>query len=186
MMRFFQDVCGAFPDARFLHYNVSRAQRLLTPEDYERLIPRVPNLVATKNTRTSITETARLLQIAGELQHFLSEATYPIGCLHGECSLLASSGPLMPRRCHQFFELGKRGMIRELFEMQREYLNVFEAILAPMRGTVLMDGAYDKVLSRLGGGEIPLRLLSPYESFTEEVYEECLAAYRRHQAWIGG
>jgi dihydrodipicolinate synthase/N-acetylneuraminate lyase len=184
MMRFFRDVCGAFPDARFLHYNVARSQRLLTPDDYQRLIQEIPNLVATKNTRTTVWETGRLIQVAGELQHFLSEATFPTGCLHGECSLLASSGPLMPQRCREFFELGRSRQIQKLFEMQREYLNVFEAILKPMRRTVLMDGAYDKVLTRLGGGEMPLRLLSPYESFPEEVYQECEAAYEQYLNWI--
>lgn len=183
-MRFFRDVCGAFPDARFLHYNVARSQRLLTPDDYQRLIQEIPNLVATKNTRTTVWETGRLIQMAGELQHFLSEATFPTGCLYGECSLLASSGPLMPRRCREFFDLGRARQIEKLFEMQREYLNVFEAILKPMRSTVLMDGAYDKVLTRLGGGEMPLRLLSPYECFPEEVYQECAAAYERHRCWI--
>ena len=34
-----------------------------------------------------------------------------------------------------------------------------------------MDGAYDKILKRLGGlEEMPLRLLSPYQGFTEEDY----------------
>ena len=50
VMTFFQDVCGAFPAAQFLHYNLPRAKRLLTGADYRRLIDAVPNLVATKNT----------------------------------------------------------------------------------------------------------------------------------------
>ena len=50
-----------------------------------------------------------------------------------------------------------------------------EAVIAPMRRHPLMDGAYDKVLMRLGGVDMPLRLLSPYESFSEEVFEECRA-----------
>jgi hypothetical protein len=54
-----------------------------------------------------------------------------------------------------------------------------EAVIAPMRRTPLMDGAYDKVIMRLGGVDMPLRLLSPYESFSEEMYEECRAILTR-------
>jgi len=46
-------------------------------------------------------------------------------------------------------------------------------ILAPMLRCELIDGAYDKMLVRLGGLEMPLRMLSPYESLSEEVFEEC-------------
>src|SRR5687768_6042344 len=47
---FFRDVCGAFPRAQFLHYNLPRVKRLLTGRDYRRLADQNPNLVATKNT----------------------------------------------------------------------------------------------------------------------------------------
>ncbi len=50
LLTFFADVCGAFPDSRFLHYNLPRAKRLLTGADYRRVADAVPNLAATKNT----------------------------------------------------------------------------------------------------------------------------------------
>lgn len=33
MTRFFFDVCGAFPDSRFLHYNLLRTKRLMSARD---------------------------------------------------------------------------------------------------------------------------------------------------------
>jgi hypothetical protein len=37
-----------------------------------------------------------------------------------------------------------------------------------------MDGAYDKMLVKLGMlPEFPLRLLSPYQGFTEDDYQAC-------------
>ena len=42
-----------------------------------------------------------------------------------------------------------------------------------MRGPQKIDGAIDKVIVRLGGLPMPLRLLSPYEGFPDSVYEEC-------------
>ena len=45
-----------------------------------------------------------------------------------------------------------------------------------------MDGVYDKLIARLGQNEMPLRLLSPYESVTETEYLECERVYRERFA----
>jgi dihydrodipicolinate synthase/N-acetylneuraminate lyase len=179
MLRFFTDVCGTFPDAQFLHYNLLRVKRVLTPEDYRRIADVVPNLVATKNTGTSILTTAELMRQTPEIQHFFGEAMFPTACMHGTCSLLSSFGPMRPEPAKKLFQYGRIRDVANLFQFQKEYLEMVEAVIAPMRRTPLMDGAYDKVLMRLGGVEMPLRLLSPYESFSEEVYEECRAILAR-------
>ncbi|MBL8173821.1 MAG: dihydrodipicolinate synthase family protein [Bryobacterales bacterium] len=173
MLRFFVDVCSSFPDAQFLHYNLMRTKRLLTGADYRRIADEVPNLVATKNTGTTVHGTMELLRNAGEIQHFLGEAMFPTGCLHGECSLLSSFGPLFPKRTHQLFDYGRARQWDKLFSYQAEYLKGVEEVIAPLRRQALIDGAYDKALVRLAGVPMPLRLLSPYESFTEETFAEC-------------
>lgn len=174
-LRFFIDVCGAFPDAGFLHYNLLRAKRLLTPEDYRRIADVVPNLVATKNTGVTFLAAAELMRQTPEIQHFLGESMFPTGCLHGTCSLLSSFGPMLPKPAKEFFEYGRARDFSKLFQFQKDYLEMVEQVIAPMRQYPFMDGAYDKVLMRLGGVEMPLRLLSPYESFSEDVYESCRA-----------
>ena len=184
MMTFFRDVCGAFPEARFLHYNLPRAKRVLTAMDYRRVADEIPNLAATKNTGTTVASTAELMRLAPELQHFFGEYMFPTGCLWGECSLLSSFAPMMPRRSREYFEYGRAGEIEKLFRMQKEYMAVVEEVLAPMRRQTLIDGAYDKLLLRLGGFPMPLRLLSPYETFSEEVYEECRRILERHKDWL--
>ena len=175
VMRFFVDVCGTFPDAQFLHYNLMRTKRLLTGADYRRIADEVPNLVATKNTGTTVHGTMELLRNAGDLQHFLGEAMFPVGCLHGECSLLSSFGPLFPRRTLQLFEYGVTKQWDKVFAYQAEYLRGVEEVIAPLRRQALIDGAYDKTLVKLAGVEMPLRLLSPYQGFSEEVFAECKA-----------
>jgi dihydrodipicolinate synthase/N-acetylneuraminate lyase len=186
MLRFFRDVCGEFPDARFLHYNLARAKRVLTAKDYRIIADAVPNLAATKNTGTTVPTTAELMKSVPEIQHFFGEYMYPTGCLYGECSLLSSFAPMIPHKSLQFFECGRSGRIEELFRMQKDYLSMVEEILAPMRREALMDGAYDKMLLRLGGFPMPLRLLSPYDSFSEETYEECRRIFHEKYAdWLG-
>ena len=98
---------------------------------------------------------------------------FPTGCLFGECSLLSSFGPMLPSKTKQFLEAGRARQIEKLFLLQAEYLAAIAEITRPIQGTNRMDGAYDKMWVRLGGVPMPLRLLSPYESFSEDVLEQC-------------
>ena len=98
---------------------------------------------------------------------------FPTGCLVGECSLLSSFGPMMPARTREFFDAGRSRKFDRLFRLQAEYLAAVADIQRPAQGTDKIDGAYDKMWARLGGAPMPLRLLSPYEPFSEEVFEQC-------------
>ncbi|MCX6623421.1 MAG: dihydrodipicolinate synthase family protein [Acidobacteria bacterium] len=186
LLRFFKDVCGAFPDSDFLHYNLGRSKRILTARDYRRIADAVPNLAATKITSTSVYDASALMRLVPEVQHFFGEALFPIGCLYGECSLLSSFGGLMPTRTREFFEYGRSKQFDKLFPMLRDYLNVVEDFLAPTSSKELIDGAYDKMLVRMSGIDFPLRLLSPYEQFPEETFEACWKILReKHGDWLG-
>jgi dihydrodipicolinate synthase/N-acetylneuraminate lyase len=173
LLRFFRDVCLAYPDARFLHYNLARTKRLLTAADYRIIADEVPNLVATKNTSADVTHTAALMRTVPELQHFFGEASFPTGCLYGECSLLSSFAPLFPARTLELFDHARAGRIEALFQAQKEYLSAVYEVIGPMLRYPLIDGAYDKALARLGGVPMPLRLLSPYEQVPEDAFLEC-------------
>ena len=91
-MTFFKDVCGTFPDSRFIHYNPPRTKRVLLGPEYERLEEAVPNLAGTKNTRTDIRQIASIATHTSEMQHFWGEHGFPFGCLYDECSSLSSWG----------------------------------------------------------------------------------------------
>ena len=184
---FFRDVCGAFPDARFLHYNLPRAKRLLTGRDYRRLADAVPNLAATKNTGGGLARAADLMRHAPDLQHFFGEENFPHGCLFGECSLLASWGPTTPGKTRALFEAGLARDFERLFTLQQGFHTLLQDVLGPLLALERIDGAYDKLLVRLGGFEaMPLRLLSPYQGFTEEHYAEARRVLReQYPDWVG-
>ena len=59
-------------------------------------------------------------------------------------------------------------------------------VLGPLLKEGRVDGAYDKILVRLGGmDEMPLRLLSPYQCFTEEEYQECKRVlHEQYPDWV--
>ena len=120
-----------------------------------------------------------------ELQHFFGEAMFPTGCLFGECSLLSSFGPMLPSQTKEFFKYGRTRDFAKLFQLQAEYLAVINDLLSPLQGVRRMDGAYDKIWVRLGGVPMPLRLLSPYESFAEDDVDQCRRMLAtRHAHWV--
>ncbi len=183
-MRYFTDVCGSFPDSGFLHYNLPRPKRVLVTEDYKRLQDAVPNLVATKYTGAPPAECARLVKET-EIQHFLGDNNFPFGCLRGECSLLTSYGPMMPKRTLEYFRYGVEGDFENLFRIQARIAEAADDFLGPARGRAMIDGAYDKMIVRAGGVPMPLRLLSPYEGVDEATYEECLRGLmEKHGDWL--
>lgn len=186
VLTFFKDVCGIFPDAQFLHYNLPRTKRVLEGPEYARLIAAVPNLVATKNTGGGLARAASLMQHASELQHFFGEENFPHGCLYGECSLLSSFGPMSPHKAKALFEAGQKRQLEQMFTLQKAFHDMLYDVLGPCLREGRIDGAYDKMLVRLGGlEEMPLRLLSPYQGFTEEQYQACKRVlHEKYADWL--
>lgn len=183
---FFRDVCGAFPAAQFLHYNLPRVKRLLTGRDYRRLADRVPNLVATKNTGGGLHRAADLMSQAPDLQHFFGEENFPHGCHYGECSLLASLAALEPAATHALFRAGCDQDGAALFQWQHYFHDLLHGVFGDLLAQARIDGAYDKLIVRLGGQPMPLRLLSPYEGFTAEHEETCRARLERFRGLSEG
>ena len=187
VMTFFQDVCSAYPDTQFLHYNLPRAGRVLEANDYRPIIDAIPNLVATKNTAGGMNRASALVSQAGELQHFLGEGNFLQGCLYGECSLLATFGSLTPHKSKAYFEAGQRGEISTMIELQRGFHDILMDLFTLLQGERRIDGAYDKLWVKLGGQEdMTLRLLSPYQGFTDEHYLACKRMLEeKYPDWIG-
>ena len=185
LLTFFTDVCGTFRDSRFLHYNLPRAKRILSGADYRRLADAAPNLAATKNTGGGAQRAADLMRHAPDLQHFFGEDNFMHGCLFGECSLLASFGPMVPRKTWAYFEAGRDRRLDELLTLHHGFVSLLGDVFGPALAKERIDGAYDKMIVRLGGLEqMPLRLLSPYQGFSEEEYQECKRIFdQRYADW---
>ncbi len=186
VMTFFRDVCGAFPAAKFLHYNLPRAGRVLEARHYRPLVDALPNLVATKNTGGGHTRAAELVSQVGELQHFLGEGNFLQGCLYGECSLLATFGSLSPKKVKAYFAAAQAEDHTRMLTLQRGFHDLLADLFQALAGDAKIDGAFDKLWLRLGGFEqMPLRLLSPYAGFTEAQYQACRQLLERKYAdWL--
>jgi dihydrodipicolinate synthase/N-acetylneuraminate lyase len=186
LLRFFVDVCGTFSDAIFLHYNLPRTKRVLNGTEYARLIREVPNLVATKNTAGGLPVADDLLRNSSELMHFMGEGNFAHGAMLGSVGLLATMGELTPGRCREYFDAGVRRDVEPLFRLQTDFERISADLWSVGRKGIHMDGAYDKMLTKLGMlPEFPLRLLSPYQSFTDEDYEAMKAVLdAKWRDWI--
>ena len=80
----------------------------------------------------------------------------------------------------------RRGDRTAMFDLQKEFHEMLHGALGPLLAEGRMDGAYDKLLVRLGGlEEMPLRLLSPYQGFSEEQYQTCKRVMKdRFAEWL--
>lgn len=168
---FFRETCGRFREFDFLHYNLLRTKRLLTPEEYGRLAEEHPNFVATKNTKDDEEFLSGLLTKAPQLQHFLGEGGYARMRDRFECGLLISIASTNHRRAKEFFEARGEKLTTLREELQQGLAAIKEVIGTPP----MIDGAYDKLIYKLVAPDFPLRLLPPYVSADEET---ALAHYR--------
>lgn len=185
LMRFFQKVCGGFPDCSFLHYNLLRTKLLVTPDDYAKLAREFPNLVATKNSTDSTERIAGLMTKAPELQHFFTEPGYGHGALLGECGLLISVASMNFRLGREYFEAGQKQDANKLQEMQRKLKALTNDLIASAGDAAHMDGAYDKMFCKIHDPEFPLRLLPPYCSFSDETFQGFLKLVReKYPRWL--
>ena len=166
MLTFFKVVCGEFPDSEFLHYNLLRTKRILTGDDYRRVVDVVPNLTSTKQSTYDMGLIRGWMVKAPELQHFFLQHSFAYGCVFGECSLLCSMAGLFPKLTREYFEASRSGDIARAFQIQARFVELGEGLYGHVKGTY-MDGAYDKFLVWLADPSFPRRLLPPYETFSD-------------------
>jgi dihydrodipicolinate synthase/N-acetylneuraminate lyase len=185
MFTFFDEVCNRFPDFQFLHYNLPRTKRLVTPDEYRVLGDKHRNLVATKYGGSDLSMINGLLRRAGDLRHFFGDVTFSAGSLLGECGYLISIGSSNLRRARRYFEAGLARDVKTLTAMQQELVGMHDALIKAVGTTAHMDGAFDKIFSRMHDRRFPLRLLPPYQGASVEAFEQYCAALREHYpAWI--
>lgn len=180
LVAFFDEILGRFPDCAFLHYNLPRAKRLVTPEEYAALAARHPNLVATKNTADSMARIRDLIEQTPDVQHFLGEAGYAYGSQVGECGLLASVAATNVAAARAFFEAGRARDAAALMGTEGELRQIAKALVRCAGEGALIDGAYDKVLWKLHDPEFPLRLLPPYRTARPDAAERLAAFLSAH------
>ncbi len=182
VVTFLTTVCGAYPDAVFMHYNTARVGRIVDGALYRRIVPLVPNLVATKTMTADVAVVAGVVREAPELMHFLTEQTIALGSLHGEVALLGTFGSLAPRKSWAILEAAATGRHHEAAEIGAWFARLSDVVLAPFMADRRVDGAYDKLIERLSPGleDFPLRMLSPYRTISNDEADTAARLLREH------
>jgi len=180
-IKYVSEVCNQFPDSKFFHYNLPRAKRVLLGPEYKILEESIPNLVGTKNLRTDILDIHSIATHTKELQHFWGEYAFPLGCIYGESSLLSSFGSLFPTKTKEFFELGTTKNFEKLFPLLKEMIDMQLLFEQPgLEKPEVIDGAWDKMIVRASGIDMPLRLLPPYKGFDEKTFDTTVQLLKKH------
>jgi dihydrodipicolinate synthase/N-acetylneuraminate lyase len=170
LVTLFREVCGRYPQLKFIHYNLVKSGRLVQPREYARLADEHPNLVGTKYGAGD-PEMVNGLQIAaGSLRHFFTELGFFYGSVVGECGLLASIASTSAHSARQYFEAAIRGDRQTMASMYGELARMMSALRESVGDGPHLDAAYDKILSKVNDERFPLRLLPPYEGATDDAY----------------
>lgn len=168
---FMHALCDPFPDCRFLHYNLLRSKRFLTIREYEKLAEEIPNFAGVKYVTRDITEIIDIANSACPLRFFLTEIGFGYGNLIGDFGFLLSIATSNIKRAWEYFYASCNREYEKTFKMQQE-LNLMAKGLMEAAGGGKMDGAYDKMFSKILIKEFPLRLLPPYKSNTDEAFDK--------------
>lgn len=171
VMTFFAETCGRFPDCEFLHYNLPRAGRILTGQEYGRIGCRHPNLVATKNSTADEERLCSLFEHAPQLRHFITEPGFAKAALMGECGFLVSIASANPPLARRYFEAGQARDKSTLRQIAEQFHAMTDALMSSVSTGAHMDGAFDKMFCRLRDPEFPVRLLLPYQSASDEEFD---------------
>jgi dihydrodipicolinate synthase/N-acetylneuraminate lyase len=181
---FFRETCGRFPDCEFLHYNLQRSHRLVTPAEYARLAAQYPNLVATKNSTTDEARIQSLLTEAPQLQHFNTEQGFAFASTVGECGFLISLASMNLGLAMAYFEAGRTRDFTTLETMREELATLRTGMKQITGDDAHMDGAFDKLYCRANDPDFPLRLLPPYTCVSENAFAAFMQMVKtRHPHW---
>lgn len=188
VIAFFETVCGAFPDSTFMHYNTARVGRLVDGRLYGEIIPRVPNLVATKTMTGELAVVAGVVRDAPELMHFLGEQSIAYGALFGEVALLGTFGALAPDQSWRLLHAAREGRHTEAAELGSWFERLSADLFAPLMLDRRVDGAYDKTIQKLSRGmdDFPLRMLSPYRTVSDEEFAGAVGTLRERYPELVG
>lgn len=158
LARFFAETCGRFPDCSFHHYNLARAGRVLTADDYRRLAAAHPNLVAVKASVADPAIVRGFMELRPRLQFFFTERGYVEARRLGPCGLLISLASVHHGKARAFVQADDATRAAMFQSLQ----GVGRGLKEVSAGRFHIDGAFDKMLYRVNDPAFPLRLLPPY------------------------
>lgn len=182
MDRFWSDLAEAAPDARWIHYNVNRGNRLLDGSDYRRMVKQFPEqFIGTKMGSFDVLQMADWISSTPHLSHLTVDyATAPAMMLgaKGVCSYWVNTLPKWTRR---LVNLCYERQWEEAMEMQKQLL-VWEAnYVKPLRQAGHLHGVIGKSRGALTGFlDGPRYTRAPYYPVDDALQSQFKADFERY------
>jgi dihydrodipicolinate synthase/N-acetylneuraminate lyase len=168
---FFHNICSTYSDCNFVYYNIIRNKRLLSFNELNKLSVEIPNLVGVKYPSYDLRIIYEFATKLSPLQFFTIEESFGYASLFGECGLLLTIGNINLAKSHAFFDAANRKDKDEIINFVKNFVEI-RRILKTITGQGKIDGAYDKIYSKLINPEFPLRLIPPYEYYTDDIFKK--------------
>ena len=180
LSEFFAIICDRNPECRFLHYNLARSKRVLSPEEYKNLEQKHPNLVATKNGTDSMRYLAELMSSTTGLRHFITDIGFPYAAQFGECGLLIAISSCNWSMGKRYYESAINGDFAATQAIQHDIIEIRKELMRLVLPSSHMDGAFDKIYAKLHQPEFPLRLYPPYVGCSDDSFSR-FSSYLRNE-----
>ena len=113
-----------------------------------------------------------------QLRHFHTELGFAHAALAGEPGLLPAISVVKAGLPHALFDAGVARDAPRLMSLSAEIASARDLLMATADPGAHMDGAYDKLYSKLHDPRFPLRLLPPYQGASDGWYQRLHGALK--------
>ncbi len=175
---FFDEILEPYPGLGFMHYNRPLQGQVVDAGQYKAVAEAHPNLLAAKIVSDSTRYIGSLMQSASPIQFFFTEVGFVHAVLQGECGLLISSSSVCWSKAKAYVHAGFSGDVAKLMALQAQISAFTARLMGMMPSGAHIDGAYDKLFSRMVVPDFPLRLLPPYLGSTDATFERFTSMLR--------
>lgn len=173
LLQFFKDLHTACPDMPLVHYNIPRAKRFLTGEDYVRILEVAPNLIGVKFTFAGahFGQLQDAIRQTPNLSYFVAEnllvSAMQLGA-RGSYSSLVATDPKFMLNMYAKAEAGQWGEAIKMQQRASKFFADLEAFLEE-QGEGMIDPVCDKGLAVASGCLLGhQRCRPPYIGWTDE------------------
>jgi dihydrodipicolinate synthase/N-acetylneuraminate lyase len=168
LLRFFGGVQAALPETRVVHYNITRAGRFLSGQDYRAILEVAPNLLGSKHTGGDVGSLIEIVQATPELDHFVVDTQIVPGAMFGAKGFYSFLVNLNPRFTAGLWRDCQRGDWAEAAR-KRVLVDTFFREWRATRPELTASPALAKIATRAGiFPEMPLGVRAPYLAGTEQ------------------
>lgn len=146
---FFAALQEALPEMEFIHYNIARAGRFLTGDDYRSILDVAPNLIGSKHTGGDVASIIDIVGQTPELDHFVVDGQIVPGALFGAKGFYSFLANLAPHIALKLWRTCQAGQWEDAARL-RERIDLLFRRWAPLCSDITASPALGKIATSAG------------------------------------